>query len=601
MLHYRRAVDGWSVTTDDFQILRLGDGPAQQPAKVRTSAQSAERNRRRRENHEIFREADWAEERRRCGWSEDRVAFHLERRAARQARDRARQDELQATHVAAGKVAHAARIEARRAERAAAEAEDRAVRRLPPDKVRRDSPGATVGHRRMKVDVLGLGRRRVDLGFEIPKGADVVRVTYLKPGWRGAKVEARLGMTVPPVEPKHDEAAVRLRLHAFARELPVSATPLQAALAARAAGIACVGIDFGSANPHCDDRGTTTRPVRIARFDWHRMRAAQASLSHKDECRRHGGSKPDQGKAKPHEAKVASEGETVAARTKGVSRSKRATRQLAEIRAVLARAANRSKTRACQDARAAMRDGPLLVATDPRRMTKPLLAKGGPAARRAKAGGAASAVVVAEPVTAASAVAALLPADATVPGGSPARRPFRMTLAMERALRRNLHATRFSYRLDRVGAIALALGTVHCTPGHEGTSSGCPACDRVAHKPLSRRVHECPCGLVMPRDQASAIMTLGRALLSFRDGPDPGGLHAARIEAEREARERRESRAKAMAAGAERARERRAAAKAASQQAGTEPPHPGRGAPGPLAKDKRKRVRNQGRNVRREG
>ncbi len=276
------------------------------------------------------------------------------------------------------------------------------------------------------------------------------------------------------------------------------------------------------------------------------MRAAQAALSHKDECRRHGGAKPARGDAKPHETKVASEGETVAARTEGVPRSKRATRQLAEIRAVLARAANRSKTRACQDARAAMRDGPLLVATDPRRMTKPLLAKGGPAARRAKAGGG-SAVVVAEPVTAASAVAALLPADAAVPGGSPARRPFRMTPAMERALRRNLHATRFSYRLDRIGAIALALGTVHCTPGHEGTTAGCPACDRVARKPLSRRVHECPCGLVMPRDQASAIMTLGRALLSFRDGPDPGGLHAKRVEAEREAREQAgKRRAKAM-------------------------------------------------------
>ncbi len=260
VLHFRRAVDGWSVTTDTFQILRLGDGPAQPPAKTRSIGTSAARNRRRRENHEIFREAAWAEERRRCGWSEDRVAFHLERRAGRQARDRARQDELQATHVAAGKVAHAARIEARRAERAAAAAEDRAVRRLPPDKVRRDSPGATVGHRRMKVDVLGLGRRRVDLGFEIPEGADVVRVTYLKPGWRGAKVEARLGMTVPPVEPKHDEMAVRLRLHAFAREMPVSATPLQAALAARAAGIACVGIDFGSAHPHCDDRGREDPP-----------------------------------------------------------------------------------------------------------------------------------------------------------------------------------------------------------------------------------------------------------------------------------------------------------------------------------------------------
>ncbi len=331
------------------------------------------------------------------------------------------------------------------------------------------------------------------------------------------------------------------------------------------------------------------------------MSDAQASLSHKDECRRHGGTKPARGRgeAVPTRNPRPRAG-TVAARTEGVPRSKRATRQLAEIRAVLARAANRSKTRACQDARAAMRDGPLLVATDPRRMTKPLLAKGGPAARRAKAGGG-SAVVVAEPVTAASAVAALLPADAAVPGGSPARRPFRMTPAMERALRRNLHATRFSYRLDRVGAIALALGTVHCTPGHEGTTAGCPACDRVAHKPLSRRVHECPCGLVLPRDQASAIMTLGRALLSFRDGPDPGGLHAKRVEAEREARERRERRAKAMAAGAERARERRAAAKAASQHAGTEPPHPGRGAPGPLAKGKRKRVRGQGRNVRREG
>jgi putative transposase len=43
------------------------------------------------------------------------------------------------------------------------------------------------------------------------------------------------------------------------------------------------------------------------------------------------------------------------------------------------------------------------------------------------------------------------------------------------------------------------------------TSQICPNCGAVKKKSLSERVHRCPCGCVMPRDLASAIVIAGRA------------------------------------------------------------------------------------------
>lgn len=135
-------------------------------------------------------------------------------------------------------------------------------------------------------------------------------------------------------------------------------------------------------------------------------------------------------------------------------------------------------------------------------------------------------------------------------------------------------------------------GIVHATPGHVGTTATCPACLAAAPKTLAQRHHDCPCGLSMPRDQASAIMTLGRALLSFRDGPEPGGLLAARREAEEKARLKSQTRRTRLVEGARKACGARQAADAEGSLRPRDVVIPG-SAPKP-----RKRVRGQGRNVR---
>lgn len=43
------------------------------------------------------------------------------------------------------------------------------------------------------------------------------------------------------------------------------------------------------------------------------------------------------------------------------------------------------------------------------------------------------------------------------------------------------------------------------------TSQMCPSCGTVKKKSLAERTHRCPCGCVMPRDLASAIVIAGRA------------------------------------------------------------------------------------------
>ena len=55
------------------------------------------------------------------------------------------------------------------------------------------------------------------------------------------------------------------------------------------------------------------------------------------------------------------------------------------------------------------------------------------------------------------------------------------------------------------------------------TSQECPKCLAIAKKTLNERMHRCPCGCVMPRDTASAIVIHVRAF-GFRSGMDLGTL-----------------------------------------------------------------------------
>lgn len=178
------------------------------------------------------------------------------------------------------------------------------------------------------------------------------------------------------------------------------------------------------------------------------------------------------------------------------------------------------RTRACQDGARLMADTPLLVTTDPLRMVAPLVAKDGPAERRARR-------------EAGEAVQVL--------------RGMSRRERSQRILRSNLLGTAMGYRIRRLEALANRAGPLFRTPGHEGTTAGCPACDRVRSKVLPERLHCCSCGMVLPRDQASALETLGRALPPFRLSPDPGGAIAAML-AERAVRERKTERARAVAA-----------------------------------------------------
>lgn len=55
------------------------------------------------------------------------------------------------------------------------------------------------------------------------------------------------------------------------------------------------------------------------------------------------------------------------------------------------------------------------------------------------------------------------------------------------------------------------------------TSQACPDCGAIAKKTLAERMHRCPCGCVMPRDTASAIVVHVRAF-GFRPGMGLGSL-----------------------------------------------------------------------------
>ena len=406
-LHFRRA-DDWTVSTDDFWLLRIGTDHAQRPAKKQNVTATTLRNRSRRARKKARREEAWAEERGRCGWNEDPVAAGLANRKERQDRDREYQQALQVWT-----------------------ADDRAEKRS-----RRDSPKATVGADRVKADVLGIGRIRLDLGSEIPEGSEKVRLTLVKPARRGAKVECRVTFIVPEAKPDVDPLETGRRLHEALRHLPERATEIDAVEAVRAAGIVVRGQDLGIANPSCDDRGVVTKPVRIPRVHLREMRWAQARLAWKDRCAKEGPKpEPARKKARAKHPTPATVAEPVAGASPSAvttdpaaverkarpKRSNRAERERAVLTRLNRRSADRQRTRAHQDAALLMRDAPVLVATDPTRIVAPLLAKEGPAERRARrlAGEGASPAVVAA---------------------------FTMTEKRQRAMRRNLHATRFAER-----------------------------------------------------------------------------------------------------------------------------------------------------------
>jgi hypothetical protein len=390
--------------------------------------------------------------------------------------------------------------------------------------------------------VVGLGRVRINLGGVIPDGAEKVRLTLVKPAWAGAKVRCRVTFSVPCENRDAFLLENGRRLHESLRHLPADATRLQARDAAISAGLLVRGEDLGSANPSCDDSGAKTPPVRMPRLDLQAMKRAQVRLSHKDEIRKKtGGDK---------------------------RRSQAAERERAVLARIGERSTNRQRTRAHQDAARLMRDAPALVATDPLRMVRPLLAKDGPADRRARR-------LAGEPIQ--------------------ALRGFSLREKRERAMRRNLLATSFATRIRRLIELGERAGTIVCTPGHEGTTAGCPDCPRVVPKGLGERWHRCACGLVLPRDQASAVETVGRALLRFRTSPDPDGVIAAGI-AKREAERAKETARRQRLA--DQARALAVRRRAAKNDAGASPGHQGVVFPGPAA-PAAKRVRGQGRNVRR--
>ena len=116
-------------------------------------------------------------------------------------------------------------------------------------------------------------------------------------------------------------------------------------------------------------------------------------------------------------------------------------------------------------------------------------------------------------------------------------------------MRANLHAVRPALRIRRVSILCEAVGAIHATPGHENTTKSCPKCLTAIPKGLNERTHACGCGLTLPRDQASAIMTLGKALLEYREGPDPGGRVAKRRDDLAKAAEKLVKRKKRLADG----------------------------------------------------
>lgn len=84
-------------------------------------------------------------------------------------------------------------------------------------------------------------------------------------------------------------------------------------------------------------------------------------------------------------------------------------------------------------------------------------------------------------------------------------------------LRKSVGDAAWGTFLQRLRYKAESAGRVLVEVDPRGTSQECPHCGAVKAKTLSERVHQCPCGLVIDRDQAAAMVIRRRAF-------GPGGV-----------------------------------------------------------------------------
>ena len=68
---------------------------------------------------------------------------------------------------------------------------------------------------------------------------------------------------------------------------------------------------------------------------------------------------------------------------------------------------------------------------------------------------------------------------------------------------------KLAYKAERAGKLFVQVDPTY-------TSQICPICGRVEAKPLSQRVHDCPCGFSTSRDHASSLVILDRGLRKVR-------------------------------------------------------------------------------------
>ena len=80
-------------------------------------------------------------------------------------------------------------------------------------------------------------------------------------------------------------------------------------------------------------------------------------------------------------------------------------------------------------------------------------------------------------------------------------------------LAKSIHDAAWGRFLAILGAKAAEAARRFATVPPRGTSSTCSGCGRVEPKALSERVHACPCGLVLDRDENAArnVLRLGRS------------------------------------------------------------------------------------------
>jgi putative transposase len=84
---------------------------------------------------------------------------------------------------------------------------------------------------------------------------------------------------------------------------------------------------------------------------------------------------------------------------------------------------------------------------------------------------------------------------------------------------------KLTYKAEEAGTRLVEVATLKVKP-----SQTCLACLRRGKKPLSQHAYSCPCGCVMPRDQASAQVMLPWAIHPWEPGggeePKSGSVEA---------------------------------------------------------------------------